>query len=194
MNAPFGVVDALPLECAAFISGVGLGENPETDAPPVKTQYRIRGEKEKAEIVDKMYFDRLLDFVYVEFMKGLQRGFVPKRCANCGRWFLQTPGATFAYCTGSAPADPAKTCREIGASSSFRSKVENNDVWKVHQRAYKKYFARIRSGLMTKGEFEVWSRQAADLRDAALEPYARAESEEERQRIAAELEEKLNRL
>ena len=31
-------------------------------------------------------------------------------------------------------------------------------------------------------------------RDAALGPYARAESEEERQRIVAELEEKLNRL
>ena len=38
-----------------FVSGVSLGENPETDAPPVKTQYRIRGEKEKAEIVEKMY-------------------------------------------------------------------------------------------------------------------------------------------
>ena len=37
-------------------------------------------------------------------------------------------------------------------------------------------------------------REAEQKRDAALEPYARAESEEERQRIAAELEEKLNRL
>lgn len=82
-----------PMICSrgyeAFISGVSLGENPETDAPPVKTQYRIRGEKENAEIVEKMYFDRLLDFVYVEFMKGLQKGFVPKRCANCGRWFCR---------------------------------------------------------------------------------------------------------
>ena len=98
----------------------------------------------------------------------------------------------YAYCTDPAPGQDGKTCREIGASSSFRSKVENNDVWKVHQRAYKKYFARIRSGLMTKSEFEVWSRQAADLRDAALERYAQAESEEERQRIAQEVAEALN--
>ena len=176
----------------AFVSGVSLGKDPEVDAPLVRAQYRIRGERENAEVVEKMYFDRLLDFVYVEFMKGLQKGFVPKRCANCGRWFLQAPGATFAYCAGPAPEDPGKTCREIGATSSFRSKVENNDVWKVHQRAYKKYFARIRSGLMTKSEFEVWSRQAADLRDAALERYARAESEEECQRIAQEVAEALN--
>lgn len=187
-----------PMICSrgyeAFISGVSLGENPETDAPPVKTQYRIRGEKEKAEIVERMYFDRLLDFVYVEFMKGLQKGFVPKRCANCGRWFLQAPGATFAYCAGPAPEDPGKTCREIGAASSFKDKVANNEVWQVQQRAYKKYYARTMRKDMTKAEFEAWTRDAEQKRDAALEPYARAESEEERQRIAAELEEKLNRL
>ena len=185
-----------PMICSrgygAFISGVSLGENPETDAPPVKTQYRIRGEKEKAEIVEKMYFDRLLDFVYVEFMKGLQKGFVPKRCANCGRWFLQKPGATYAYCTGPAPGQDGKTCREIGASSSFKDKVANNEVWQVQQRAYKKYYARTMRKDMTKAEFEAWTRDAEQKRDAALEPYARAESEEERQRIAQEVAEALN--
>ena len=80
----------------AFVSGVSLGKDPEVDAPLVRAQYRIRGERENAEVVEKMYFDRLLDFVYVELMKGLQKGFVPKRCANCGRWFLQMPGMTYA--------------------------------------------------------------------------------------------------
>lgn len=178
----------------AFVSGVSLGKDPEVDAPLVRAQYRIRGERENAEVVEKMYFDRLLDFVYVEFMKGLQKGFVPKRCANCGRWFLQAPGATFAYCAGPAPEDPGKTCREIGAASSFKDKVANNEVWQVQQRAYKKYYARTMRKDMTKAEFEAWTRDAEQKRDAALEPYARAESEEERQRIAAELEEKLNRL
>ena len=187
-----------PMICSrgyeAFISGVSLGENPETDAPPVKTQYRIRGEKEKAEIVEKMYFDRLLGFVYVEFMKGLQKGFVPKRCANCGRWFLQAPGATYAYCAGPAPEDPGKTCREIGAASSFKDKVANNEVWQVQQRAYKKYYARTMRKDMTKAEFEAWTRDAERKRDAALGPYARAATEEERQRIADALAEELNQL
>ena len=178
----------------AFVSGVSLGKDPEVDAPLVRAQYRIRGERENAEVVEKMYFDRLLDFVYVEFMKGLQKGFVPKRCANCGRWFLQAPGATFAYCAGPAPEDPGKTCREIGAASSFKDKVANNEVWQVQQRAYKKYYARTMRKDMTKAEFEAWTRDAEQKRDAALEPYASAESEEERQRIAAELEKKLNRL
>ena len=58
----------------AFVSGVSLGKDPEVDAPLVRAQYRIRGERENAEVVEKMYFDRLLDFVYVELMKGLQKG------------------------------------------------------------------------------------------------------------------------
>ena len=79
-----------------FVSGVSLGADSKVDAPKVNAQFCIRGTGREAEVVEKMYFDRLLDFVYVEFMKGLQKGFVPKRCANCGRWFLQTPGATYA--------------------------------------------------------------------------------------------------
>ena len=176
-----------------FVSGVSLGASPEVDAPKVNTQFCIRGTGREAEVVEKMYFDRLLDFVYAEFMMGLQRGFVPKRCANCGRWFLQTPGATFAYCAGSAPEDPSRTCREIGAASSFKDKVANNEVWQVQQRAYKKYYARTMRKDMTKAEFEAWTRDAEQKRDAALERYARAKNEEDRQRIAAELEEELNR-
>ena len=178
----------------AFVSGVSLGKDPEVDAPLVRAQYRIRGERENAEVVEKMYFDRLLDFVYVELMKGLQKGFVPKRCANCGRWFLQMPGMTYAYCGEPAPGQDGKTCREIGATSSFRSKVRNNDVWKAHQRAYKKYFARTRKGTMSKGVFEVWSRKMETLRDDALMEYGRAQSEEERQRIVDEVTQKLNKL
>jgi plasmid stabilization system protein ParE len=45
---------------------------------------------------------------------------------------------------------------------------------------------------MTKAEFEAWTRDAEQKRDAALDPYARAESEEERQRIAQEVAEALN--
>ena len=128
------------------------------------------------------------------FVSGVSLGADPKRCANCGRWFLQAPGATFAYCAGPAPEDPVKTCREIGAASSFKDKVANNEVWQVQQRAYKKYYARTMRKDMTKDEFEAWTRDAEQKRGAALERYARAKNEEDRQRIAAELEEKLNRL
>ena len=107
-------------------------------SPYLPSRNRMRGEVQgECEIVEKMYFNGLLDFVYVELMKGLQKEFVPKRCANCRRWFLQTPGATYSYCNEPAPGQGGKTCREIGAAKSFKEKVDNNDIWKVHQRAYK---------------------------------------------------------
>ncbi|RAZ88576.1 hypothetical protein DK853_42850, partial [Klebsiella oxytoca] len=64
----------------AFVSGVSLGKSPEVDAPQVNIQYAVLEIDEKRhELVEKLYFDRLEDFVYVELMRGLQRGFVPKR-------------------------------------------------------------------------------------------------------------------
>lgn len=171
-----------------YVSGVSLGASPDMDAPQVNVQFAmLEMAGYKPEIVEKMYFDRLIDFVYVEFMKGIQRGAIPKRCLNCGKWFLQTPGASYSYCTSTAPGKEKATCREVGAKSSFREKVRNNDVWKVHQRTYKKYFARVRKGRMSKAEFERWGRMAESLRDEALKKYEEAGTEEAKMAIVEEL-------
>lgn len=176
-----------------YVSGVSLGASPDVDAPQVNVQFvMLEMAGCRPEIVEKMYFDRLIDFVYVEFMKGIQKGFIPKRCAICGKWFLQTPGASYSYCTNIAPGEERLTCREIGAKSSFREKVRNNEVWRVHQRAYKKYFSRVRKGRMSKAEFERWGRMAESLRDEALGRYAEAGTEEEKAKVAEELRERLN--
>ena len=58
----------------------------------------------------------------------------------------------------------------------------------------RKYYARTMRKDMTKAEFEAWTRDAEQKRDAALGPYARAATEEERQRIADALAEELNKL
>lgn len=180
----------------AFVSGVSLGKSPEVDAPQVNTQYAVLEiDEEHHELVEKLYFDRLVDFVYVELMRGLQRGFVPKRCANCGRWFLQTPGASYNYCDQPAPnSEDGKTCREVGSTKSFRAKVLNNEVWATHQRAYKKYFARTKKGTMTKSDFLAWEAESEQLRDEALPKYARARTKEEKDAIVKQLQEELNRL
>lgn len=177
----------------ALVSGVSLGEDNQIDAPQVNIQYAVlEQESRQPELVEKMYFDRLLDFVYVELMRGMQKGFVPKHCANCGRWFLQYPGATYAYCDGPAPGQEDKTCREIGATASFQDKVRNNEIWKLHQRAYKKYFARTRKGTMSKPEFEKWARDAERLRDWALKSYERSRTLEEKNLILEKLKANLN--
>ena len=92
----------------------------------------------QTELVEKKYFYRLIDFAYVELMKGIQKGFIPKRCPNCGHWFLQQPGMTYTYCERIAPGETEKTCRDIGAAQSYQSKLRENEIWKLYIRAYKK--------------------------------------------------------
>lgn len=179
----------------ALVSGVSLGKDLEIDTPQVNVQYAVlEREDETHELVEKMYFDHLADFIYVEFMKGLQKGFVPKRCANCGHWFLQEPGLTYHYCAQVAPGETELTCRDIGSRASFRDKVKNNEVWQIHQRAYKKYFARTKKGTMSRTEFEAWAREAEVLRDEALEQFKKSKEIEERRLIAKTLEKSLNRV
>lgn len=108
------------------------------------------------ELVEKLYFDRLVSFLYVELKRDLQRGFVPKRCANYGRWLLQTPGASCNYCDQPTPnSEEGKTCREVGSTKNLRAKVLNHPVGAIHQRAHKKHFARTKKSAMSKADFEV---------------------------------------
>ena len=177
----------------AFVSGVSLGKDPEVDAPLVRAQYRIRGERENAEVVEKMYFDRLLDFVYVELMKGLQKGFVPKRCANCGRWFLQMPGMTYAYCENRRRGRTARPAGRSEPPAASVARCRTTMFGRLISEPTKNILP-VRRGTMSKGVFEVWSRKMETLRDDALTEYDRAKSEEERQRIVDEVTQKLNKL
>lgn len=167
----------------AFVSGVSLGEDSGVDAPQVNVQYAIRLSTDKetgeahVEVTEKMHFDCLWDFVYVELMKGSQKGYVPRRCLNCGRRFLQSPGVSYSYCDNIAPGEPERTCRDVGAFTSFREKVQENEIWMIHQRAYKKYYARVLKKKMTKPEFEEWDRTAEQIRNAALPRYECANGE-----------------
>lgn len=178
----------------AFVSGRSLGGDRRVDAPDVRIQYEILDTGENGrQVVEKIYFDRLADFVYVELMRGLQKGFLPKRCPNCGRWFLQEPGLEFTYCDSPSPQDPERLCRDIGARQSFQDKVKNNEVWRIHQRAYRKYYARVMKKKMTKEEFLAWSTEAERIRDEALSRYDGA-SPEQRKAIEEEVRQKMNRL
>ena len=160
----------------------------------IEIQYEvIRISDHETELVEAMRFYSIRDFLYVELLKGLQKGFIPKRCLNCGRWFLQTPGPACSYCSALAPGETERTCREVGAASGFRFKVRNNEVWRVHQRAYKKYFARTKKNTMSKRAFADWVVTAERLRDEALKAYAAA-GDLDRNEIVEGLRMELNRI
>lgn len=112
-------------------------------------------------------FERLRDFLYADFFRGLERSHLPRRCDNCGRWFLLAGGKYSCYCDLPLPGEPEKTCREIGAKKRYGSKCRTDPVWLAYNRAYKAHYARCMRGKMSQEDFERWSRYAVSLRTRA---------------------------
>lgn len=130
---------------SAFTSGVSLGENGFIDAPELSVQYEIRESDDgTVRMYEKMVFRRLIDFLYVDLFNAILNNYCPKPCKLCGKIFLQDSGIAYEYCTNIAPDETVKTCRDIGSVKSFKDKIRNNPVWVIHQRAYKKYYARMK--------------------------------------------------
>lgn len=107
-------------------------------------------------------------FLYNELFEGLQTGLLPKRCHNCGKYFLLTSGYNTDFCDNTAPNEEVKTCRDIGARKKYDDKVRNDPVWLAYQRAYKAHYARVLKKKMSKADFTVWADYAIELRTKAL--------------------------
>ena len=112
-------------------------------------------------------FDSLGAFLYVDFFRGLNRCHLPKRCKNCGRYFLLTAGKYSNYCDRPLADDRTKTCKDVGARRKYDDKCKTDPVWKPYNRAYKAHYARYLKKKMTTAEFEQWSRYAVELRSQA---------------------------
>lgn len=158
----------------AFTSGVSLGKNEFVDSANLTVQYEVREAADGvARMYEKMSFTRLIDFLYIDLFKAIINNYCPKPCKLCGKFFLQEPGLAYEYCMNIAPGETHKTCRDIGSRKSFKDKIKNNPVWEIHQRAYKKYYARMKKHKMSEQEFAQWVIDAERLRDEMLKTYER---------------------
>jgi hypothetical protein len=112
-------------------------------------------------------FDSLGAFLYVDFFRGLERNSLPRRCDNCGRYFLLPAGKYSNYCERPLEDDPGKTCRDVGARRRYDDKCKTDPIWLAYNRAYKAHYARYMKKKMTTAQFEQWSRYAVELREQA---------------------------
>lgn len=179
----------------ALVSGRSLGRETERDPTHSAVQFEVRNSTADGEprLFEKLIFTRLSDLIHTELFKALMYGNCPRPCKNCGRWFLKEKTDTYEYCGNIAPGEASKTCRDVGATASFSLKVRINEVWKIHQRAYKKYYARVLKKNMTKAEFNTWAQGAERLRDEALAEYDKAQTIGEEYSLT-EYEQELNKL
>ena len=130
-------------------------------------------------LVERCTFQNLRDFLYVELFHAIQMDSVPRQCRRCHRWFLHQHGEKSVYCTRPISDDDPRTCRIVGATAVFEKKVRDEKPWEYYKRAYKKYYARMMKGNMTKEEFTEWTAQAQRLRDEALDAWRALKAEDE---------------
>mgnify|MGYP005751333663 FL=1 len=78
-------------------------------------------------IAEKTTFDSLVTFLRMEFCRGLAAGKAPRRCHNCGVYFLLDSGYNAIYCNNIAPGETDRPCRKVGAHrKEAREKADRN--------------------------------------------------------------------
>ena len=88
-----------------------------------------QNENGKPVIGRRNHYQSVVGLLRADFFEGLSVGHAPKKCLNCGRWFLPLDGRHTKYCDGIDPnSEKGETCRSVGNRKrrEFREKAEDN--------------------------------------------------------------------
>ena len=125
---------------------------------PQRMSYELLYRKTFAEILCP---DTVYDLVDYHLRECLKRKIKMRMCKNCERLFAVTGHGGIEYCD--RPFDNrGRTCKEIGAFRVWEKSKSDDEVFKIYRREYKKRFAWIRAGKLTKDEFYSWSEKARE--------------------------------
>ena len=123
---------------------------------PQTMSFEVIDHKVFAEVLYPRDIYDLIDFHVRECVKREVRMRV---CKNCLRYFAVTGKASTEYC-GRVCDSKGRTCREMGAINTWTQRKQGDEVFKEYRREYKKRFARINAGKLTKSAFYAWSEEA----------------------------------
>ena len=117
------------------------------------------------EVIDRRIFAEVLypkdiyDLIDFHVRECVKREVRMRACKNCLRYFAVTGKASTEYCDRICDSK-GRTCREIGAINTWTQRKQGDEVFKEYRREYKKRFARINAGRLTKSAFYAWSEEA----------------------------------
>lgn len=123
---------------------------------PQSMSFEVIDHKVFAEVLYPKDIYDLIDFHVRECVK---REVKMRVCKNCLRYFAVTGKASTEYC-GRICDSKGRTCREMGAINTWTQRKQGDEVFKEYRREYKKRFARINAGRLTKSAFYAWSEEA----------------------------------
>ena len=123
---------------------------------PQTMNFEVIDHKIFAEVLYPKDIYDLIDFHVRECVKREVRMRV---CKNCLRYFAVTGKASTEYCDRVCDSK-GRTCREMGAINTWAQRKQGDEVFKEYRREYKKRFARINAGKLTRSAFYAWSEEA----------------------------------
>ncbi len=106
----------------------------------------------KAILAEKAEFSFLSHFLYTDFYRGLMAGNAPRRCHNCGRYFLLTTGYNTCYCNSIAPGETDRTCRKVGAHRKANHPQGLSPAGMEYRKVYNRLKARKQREKINKDE------------------------------------------
>jgi len=131
------------------------------------TPMRHPAKNGKNTLAEQAEFSALSHFLYTDFYRGLIAGNAPRRCHNCGRFFLLNRGYNTCYCNGIAPGETVKTCRKIGAHRKAQDLSGATPAQLEYRKVYNRLKTRKNRGKLDADEWNAAVARALELKDRA---------------------------
>ena len=113
-------------------------------------------------MAERMTFEDLISFLYMDLYRGMAVGNVPRLCHNCGKWFLAIGAYDTVYCQRVAPGETTRTCRQVGAHRKEREKNGKDFAYREYARVYNRLKTWKQRGKIS---MEEWNRRVAYIQE-----------------------------
>ena len=104
-------------------------------------------------IAERTVLDSLGAFLHMDFFRGLMHGHTPRRCKNCGHFFLLSDAYNTVYCNRIAPGETTKTCQKVGAHRTAAKGKNKTPERKLYDVVYNRLKARHQRKTMSDDEW-----------------------------------------
>lgn len=117
-----------------------------------------------------------MSFCITELSKMIESGIQIRLCKNCNRFFIPQNNHSSEYCNRTCNKK-GQTCKEIGAQKQYKNKVKSNPILKEYEKAYKRNYAKVSRGDMSKDMFVKWTEEAIAKREKATIDFEKSQSQ-----------------
>ncbi|MFI3114858.1 MAG: DUF6076 domain-containing protein, partial [Clostridia bacterium] len=125
-------------------------------------QAKINPQTNTPYLAEVISFRTLESFLYIDLLKGISVGNIPRLCQNCKKYFLAIGGYDTIYCTRIAPNETEKTCRTVGAHKKERIKNGSTFIQQEYMKVYNRLKSRKQRGSISVDE---WNNLVVKIQD-----------------------------